>query len=216
MPPRVSWISKSRLWRNTPRPNGAGNRATSSRSRKSASSPGNTPGRPVRVSRRVAVRIPGVTPGSRARSAACRRTRHRRPPLHCVPRRRMFPRAVRSGRQDRRPLRKRHPGRLQRNPKPVRGNPANPANIRTVGRGGKRGRRQVFQNDFASQSNFALTGFVTGGVVLILLFGEGEDRPAGIFMGFLAIVVSGAIAGAAALFARNLRRTLIPPANGGS
>src|SRR3982751_5964367 len=37
----------------------------------------------------------------------------------------------------------------------------------------------------------ALMGFVGGGVVFILLCGDGEDRPAGIFMSFLATVAAG-------------------------
>ena len=53
-----------------------------------------------------------------------------------------------------------------------------------------------------------LIGFVVGGVVFILMAGDGEDRPAGIFMGFLAALASGSIATTAALFARKLQNAL--------
>jgi hypothetical protein len=53
-----------------------------------------------------------------------------------------------------------------------------------------------------------LLGFVGGGVLIILAFGDGEDRPAGIFMSFLAASVAGGIAIAAARFARHLQRTV--------
>lgn len=54
----------------------------------------------------------------------------------------------------------------------------------------------------------ALLGFVAGGVLIILVFGDPEDRPPGLFMGFLAILVSSAIAGGAAMFARKLQDAL--------
>ena len=54
----------------------------------------------------------------------------------------------------------------------------------------------------------ALMGFVAGGAVFILLLGDKEDRPPGIFMSFLAIVASSIIATAAAMFARNLQNRL--------
>ena len=53
-------------------------------------------------------------------------------------------------------------------------------------------------------------GFVAGGVVFILMFGDKEDRPAGIFMSFLVALPSSVIAIAAASFARNLRDALRP------
>ena len=53
-----------------------------------------------------------------------------------------------------------------------------------------------------------LIGFVVGAVVIILMFGDGEDRPPGIFMSFLVILASSAIAIAAAMFARNLEKVL--------
>lgn len=54
----------------------------------------------------------------------------------------------------------------------------------------------------------AIMGFVAGGVLFIIAFGDGEDRPAGIFMSLLVTVASSAIAIAAAMFERNLRGTL--------
>ncbi|MEO7413573.1 MAG: DUF2975 domain-containing protein [Opitutaceae bacterium] len=56
----------------------------------------------------------------------------------------------------------------------------------------------------------ALIGFVAGGVVFILMLGDKEDRPAGVFMSFLVILASSVIATAAAMFARNLQNTLGP------
>lgn len=53
-----------------------------------------------------------------------------------------------------------------------------------------------------------LLGFVAGGVLIILVFGDGEDRPAGIFMSLLAALAAGGIAATAALSARKLKRTL--------
>ncbi len=54
----------------------------------------------------------------------------------------------------------------------------------------------------------ALIGFVAGAVIFILLFGDGEDRPGGIFMCFLAAFAASVIATAAAMSARNLQRAL--------
>ncbi len=51
-----------------------------------------------------------------------------------------------------------------------------------------------------------LLGFVAGAVLIILAFGDGEDRPAGIFMSALAALTAGGIALAAALSARALKR----------
>lgn len=53
-----------------------------------------------------------------------------------------------------------------------------------------------------------LMGFVAGGVAIILVFGDKEDRPPGLFMGFLAILGSSAIALGAAMFARKLQNAL--------
>jgi hypothetical protein len=53
-----------------------------------------------------------------------------------------------------------------------------------------------------------IIGFVAGAVVLILLFGDGEDRPAGVFMSGLVVFAASAIAITAALFARNLQSAL--------
>ncbi len=52
-----------------------------------------------------------------------------------------------------------------------------------------------------------LLGFVAGGVLIILAFGDGEDRPAGVFMSVLAASVAGGLAMAAARFARHFQRT---------
>jgi hypothetical protein len=51
-----------------------------------------------------------------------------------------------------------------------------------------------------------LMGFVAGGAVIILMSGEGE--PGGVFMSLLALMGSSAIAGVAALAARNLQNSL--------
>ena len=50
--------------------------------------------------------------------------------------------------------------------------------------------------------------FVLGAVVFIIRFGDGDDRPAGVFMSFLVIVASSVIAITAAIFARTLQGTL--------
>lgn len=54
----------------------------------------------------------------------------------------------------------------------------------------------------------ALIGFVAGAVVIIIMFGDGEDRPGGIFMSGLVALAAGVIATAAAMFARNLQGAL--------
>lgn len=54
----------------------------------------------------------------------------------------------------------------------------------------------------------ALIGFVAVGVVIILNSGDGEDRPAGIFLSLLVAVPAGVVAIAAARFARRLRNFL--------
>ncbi len=54
----------------------------------------------------------------------------------------------------------------------------------------------------------ALIGFVAGGVVIIIMFGDKEERPAGLFMGLLVAVASSVIAAAAAMFARKVGNAL--------
>lgn len=54
----------------------------------------------------------------------------------------------------------------------------------------------------------ALLGFVAGGVIFILLFGDRDDRPAGIFMSALIAFAASVAGTAATLLARNLQRTL--------
>jgi hypothetical protein len=54
----------------------------------------------------------------------------------------------------------------------------------------------------------ALLGFVAGGLFLILLLGDGEDRPAGLFMSALAALVAAGIAGLATVSERNVQRNL--------
>jgi hypothetical protein len=54
----------------------------------------------------------------------------------------------------------------------------------------------------------AIIGFVTGGVIFILMFGDRDDRPAGIFMSVLVFFAASVIASTAAMFARNLRSAL--------
>ena len=53
-----------------------------------------------------------------------------------------------------------------------------------------------------------MLGFVVGAVIGIVLFGDGDDRPAGVFMGLLAALVAGAIAITAALGAKSLLGSL--------
>ena len=47
-----------------------------------------------------------------------------------------------------------------------------------------------------------------GGAIFILMFGDKEDRPPGLFMSFLAIFASLVIAAAAAMFERKLESGL--------
>jgi hypothetical protein len=54
----------------------------------------------------------------------------------------------------------------------------------------------------------AIIGFVAGGVIFILMFGDKEDRPAGVFMSFLVTMASSGIAAGAAMFARNVQNDL--------
>lgn len=54
----------------------------------------------------------------------------------------------------------------------------------------------------------ATLGFVAGGVVFIILFGDKDDRPAGLFMSFLVTLAASVTAAAAAMFARKLQKAL--------
>lgn len=56
-----------------------------------------------------------------------------------------------------------------------------------------------------------LIGFIIGALGLILAFGDDEDRPAGVFMGLLAIAGSSTIALSATSWARKLQNTLPRP-----
>lgn len=51
-------------------------------------------------------------------------------------------------------------------------------------------------------------GFVAGGLIFIIMFGDKDDRPVGIFMSFLVAFPSIVIVIAAAMFARNLQNAL--------
>ena len=53
----------------------------------------------------------------------------------------------------------------------------------------------------------AIVCFVAGGVVFIIMFGDKDDRPAGIFMSFLVAFASTVMGTAAAMFARHLQNT---------
>lgn len=59
-----------------------------------------------------------------------------------------------------------------------------------------------------------LMGFVAGAAVIIILFGDGEDRPGGIFMCLLATLGAGVMATAAAMLARKLQSALGETTNG--
>ncbi len=54
-------------------------------------------------------------------------------------------------------------------------------------------------------------GFAAGAMVLIILFGDGEDRPAGLFMCLLVVLASGVMAISAVRCARYLQRALKLP-----
>ena len=54
----------------------------------------------------------------------------------------------------------------------------------------------------------AIIGFVAGAVIFIVMFGDGEDRLAGVFMCALVAFAASVIATAAAMFARNLQSAL--------
>lgn len=53
-----------------------------------------------------------------------------------------------------------------------------------------------------------IVGFVAGAALFIIMFGDGEDRPAGIFMCGLVVFAASAIAIAAAMWASNLLTAL--------
>ena len=54
----------------------------------------------------------------------------------------------------------------------------------------------------------AIIGFVAGGVIFIIMFGDRDDRPAGVFMSVLVAFAASVIATAAAMFARYLQSAL--------
>ncbi len=54
----------------------------------------------------------------------------------------------------------------------------------------------------------AIIGFVAGAAVFIIIYGDKEDRPAGVFMSALVTLAAIIIASAAAIFARHLQVTL--------
>ena len=54
----------------------------------------------------------------------------------------------------------------------------------------------------------AIIGFVGVGVIFIIMFGDKDDRPAGVFMSFLFTFAASVIATAAAMSARNLQNVL--------
>jgi hypothetical protein len=56
-----------------------------------------------------------------------------------------------------------------------------------------------------------IIGFVAGAVIIIIINGDNEDRPAGVFMCFLVVFASGVIAITAAMFGRQLQKTLRQP-----
>lgn len=68
----------------------------------------------------------------------------------------------------------------------------------------------VTLNALRSIKRCALTliGFVAGGAIFILLFGDPDDRPAGVFMSLLVTLGASGIAVAAATFARYLQGAL--------
>lgn len=72
---------------------------------------------------------------------------------------------------------------------------------------------QIYFNDpFLAYAYIAslpfFLGFVAGGVVFILLFGDKEDRPAGIFMSFLVTFAASVIAITAKVLGRKLQNAL--------
>jgi hypothetical protein len=61
-----------------------------------------------------------------------------------------------------------------------------------------------------------LIGFVAGGVIFILIAGDGEDRPAGIFMSLLVALPASVVVIAAAMAARKLQSALSRAEGSGS
>jgi hypothetical protein len=57
----------------------------------------------------------------------------------------------------------------------------------------------------------AIIGFVALGVVFIIMFGDKDDRPAGVFMSSLVTFASTVVAIAAAMLGRNLQNSLRRP-----
>ncbi|HEY4299887.1 MAG TPA: DUF2975 domain-containing protein [Candidatus Didemnitutus sp.] len=51
----------------------------------------------------------------------------------------------------------------------------------------------------------AIIGFVAGGVIFIIMFGDRDDRPAGFFMSALVAFAASVVITAAAMFARKLQ-----------
>src|SRR4030095_9338746 len=66
--------------------------------------------------------------------------------------------------------------------------------FRRAGRDGAFSQVSVDTLRAISRCALAVMGFVAGGVVIILLMGDKEDRPAGIFMSLLVTLVVGGIA----------------------
>ncbi len=56
----------------------------------------------------------------------------------------------------------------------------------------------------------AILGFVAGGVILIIMFGDRDDRPAGVFMSVLVASAASVIAIGASRFGRHLQTALRP------
>ncbi len=69
---------------------------------------------------------------------------------------------------------------------------------------------QVTVDALRSIKRCAITtiGFVAGAVIFIVVFGDGEDRPAGVFMCLLATSALGVIATGAAMVGRRLQNSL--------
>lgn len=61
------------------------------------------------------------------------------------------------------------------------------------------------------RSGLIMFGFVAGGAVIILRFGDREDRPAGLFLCVLVALVAGAIVTTATLLRRRLERVFSAP-----
>lgn len=54
----------------------------------------------------------------------------------------------------------------------------------------------------------AIIGFVAVAIIFIIMFGDKDDRPAGVFMSFLVIFAASVIAASVAIFARSLQNAL--------